>query len=88
MHIDFGYECIVFICIVKHKLTCLLIYLLIINKFIYNSTELESHIQYIQAYKIQGNKMRRNVIHTNSISFISNNILTYIKCRFNINYCQ
>ena len=55
-------------------------------------TELASHIQYIQAYKIQGNKMRRNVIrkviHTNSISFISNNILTYIECRFNRDYCQ
>ena len=68
----------------------------IINKCIYNSTELDSYIQYIQrviqAYKIQGNKMRRNVIrnviHTNSIYFISNNILTYIKCRFNRNYCQ
>ena len=29
--------------------------LIIINKFICNSTELDSHIQYIQAYKIQGN---------------------------------
>ena len=50
---------------------------IITNTFIYNSTELDSHIQ---AYKIQGNKMRRNVIlnviHTNSISFISINILT------------
>ena len=27
----------------------------IINKFMCNSTELDSHIQYIQAYKIQGN---------------------------------
>ena len=28
MHIDFGYECIVFSCIVKHKLPSLLTYLL------------------------------------------------------------
>ena len=28
MHLDFGYGRIVFICIVKHKLTCLLAYLL------------------------------------------------------------
>ena len=31
------------------------IIIIIINKFICNSTELDSHIQYIQAYKIQGN---------------------------------
>ena len=70
----------------------IIIIIIIINKFIYNSTELDSHIQYIKAYKIQGNKMRRNmicnVIPTNGISFTSNNILTYIKCRFNRNYCQ
>ena len=28
--------------------------------YIYKYTELDSHIQYIQSYKIQGNKMRRN----------------------------
>ena len=39
-----------------------IIIILIINKFICNSTELDSHIQYIQAYEIQGNKMRRYVI--------------------------
>ena len=33
----------------------LVIIILIINKFICNSTEFESYIQYIQAYKIQGN---------------------------------
>ncbi len=64
------------------------IVIIIIHTFIYNSTELDSHIQCIQAYKVLGNKMRCNVIHTNSISFISNNILTYIKCHFNRNYCQ
>ena len=31
------------------------IIIIIINKFICNSTELDSHIQYIQAYKILGN---------------------------------
>ena len=33
----------------------IIIIIIIINKFICNSTELDSHIQYIQAYKIQGN---------------------------------
>ena len=53
-----------------HKFS--LIIIIIINKFIGNSTELDSHIQYIQAYKIQGNNMRRyvirNVIYTNSFA--------------------
>ena len=53
---------------------------------------MDSHIQYIHAYNMQGNTMRRNVIrkviHTNIISFISNNILIYIRCRFNRIYCQ
>ena len=32
------------------------LFIIIINKFICDYTELDSHIQYIQAYKIQGNK--------------------------------
>ena len=33
----------------------IIIIIIIINNFICNSTELDSHIQYIQANKIQGN---------------------------------
>ena len=33
----------------------MIIIIIIINKFICNSTKLDSHIQYIQACKIQGN---------------------------------
>ena len=40
----------------------IIIIIIIKNKFICNATELDSHIQYIQAYEIQGNKMRRYVI--------------------------
>ena len=75
--------------------------IIIINKFNGNSTELDSHIystyKHIKykAIKMRRNVIRhvirhmiRNVIHTQSISFVSNTILTYIKCRINRNYCQ
>ena len=64
------------------QLMLFLITYIIINTFICNSTELDSHIQYIQAYNIglQGNKNRRNMIrnmiHTKSVSFVNNKILT------------
>ena len=61
-------QCIILIIIMIIAIIIIAI-IIIINKFIGNSTELDSYIQYIQAYKIQGNKMRsyviRNVIYTN-----------------------
>ena len=79
----------------------LLCMIIIINKFNGNSNELDSHnyIQYIgptSIIKYKAIKTRRNVIshvicnviHTKSIYFVSNTILTYIKCRINRNYCQ
>ena len=75
----------------------LFIIIIIINKFNGNSTELDSHIHSTYKHiKYKAIKMRRNmirhvirkVIHTHSIAFVSNTILTYIKCRINRNYCQ
>ena len=67
--------------------------IIIINKFNGNSTELDSHIYCTYKHiKYKAIQMRRNVIrhdghviHTQSIYFVNNTILTYIKCRININ---
>ena len=74
-----------------------IIIIIIINKFICNSTELDSHTvgaYWLQAYKIQGNKMRRYVIrnvgliYTNNMFTTTERSYSHERMIFVMNACQ